>query len=173
MPYFKTALFWCFALCATSSAAVLADENPLEPLNRRVGTWVIKTYQKKAEWTPEERTATGEETINWVLDKKFIQGDVIYADGGKGHWLMNYDAEAEVYRSWFFGNQNEFPRGDTVGRWNPKAERMDWKLDLGNGFRGEMTFQFTGKDKFEWALTIRDANGKLMMDTGGTQTRKK
>ncbi|MFP6668100.1 MAG: hypothetical protein VB876_12350, partial [Pirellulales bacterium] len=60
-------------------------------MNRRVGTWVIKTYQKKAEWTSEERTTTGEETINWVLDKKFIQGDVIYADGGKEHWLMNYD----------------------------------------------------------------------------------
>jgi len=36
-----------------------------------------------------------------------------------------------------------------------------------------MFFLFTGKDKMEWALTIRDGSGEVMMDTGGTQTRKK
>jgi hypothetical protein len=172
MHYFKTALF-CFALCAMSPAAVVADDNPLEPMNRLVGTWINKTYQNKAEWTPEAQTATGKETIKWVLDKKFIQGDMSSPDGAKGHWLMNYDEQAKVYRHWFFGNELQFPRGNAVGRWNAKAERMDWKIDFGNGNRGEMILKFHNKDKWEWTLTIRDATGKLMIDNGGTQTRKK
>jgi hypothetical protein len=151
----------------------VADDNPLEPMNRRVGTWINKTYENKAEWTPEAQTATGKETIKWVLDKKFIQGDMITQDGAKGHWLMNYDEQAKVYRTWFFGNELQFPRGDAVGRWNAKTERMDWEIDFGNGNRGEMTLKFHNKDKWEWTLTIRDATGKLMIDNGGTQTRKK
>jgi len=175
MHYFKTALLCFFALSATTVTTVRADDNPLEPMNRRVGTWVHKVYQKKAAWTPEERTSTGEETIKWVLDKKFIQGDSINTDwDAEGHFLSIYDAEAKVYRSWFFGNkQGQFPRGDAVGHWDPKTERMDWKIDFGGDLRGKMFFQFTGKDKMEWALTIRDGSGTLMMDTGGTQTRKK
>ena len=160
------------AVLATVTS-VRADDNPLEPLNRRIGTWTYTLYQKKAAWTPKGRTTTGEETIKWVLDKKFIQIDGTNADGTKGCGLITYDAEAKVYRSWFFGNQNEFPRGDSVGRWDPKTERMAWNLDFGGDLRGEMFFQFTGKDKMEWALTIRDGGGKVMMETGGTQTRKK
>ena len=61
----------------------LAKDDPLEPLNRRVGAWVTKEYLKKAVWTPEAQTNTGVETIKWVLDKKLIQGDVIFPDGKK------------------------------------------------------------------------------------------
>jgi len=77
---------------ALSALAILtsaqADDDPLEPLNRRIGTWANTTYQKQAAWTPEERTTTGEETIKWILDKKFIQIDVINADGTKGRSLI-------------------------------------------------------------------------------------
>ena len=172
MRYCRTALFLCLTLYVTSGDALFANDDPLEPLNRRVGTWSNKIYVKKAEWTPEERTFTGEETIKWVLDQKFIQGDAIRADGAKGHFLVHYDAEAKVYRSWYFGNRNQFPRGDTVGRWDPKAERMDWNLDFGNGVHGKMIFEYLDKDTFKWSLVAHDANGKLMLDTGGTQTRK-
>jgi hypothetical protein len=62
-------------------------------------------------------------TIKWVLDGKFIQFDSVNAEwDAKGHTLMAYDAEAKVYRSWFFGNkQGQFPRGDAIGRWDPAA----------------------------------------------------
>ena len=160
------------ATVATTSATVVADDDPLEPLNRRIGTWVHKNYHKKAPWTPEAKTISGEETVKWVLNKKYIQGDVIHDDGTKAHWLVTYDSEAKVYRSWFFHTQH-FPRGETVGRWDAKAERMDWKMDLGNGLRAEMSFKRSGKDKIVWTMTIRDASGKLMFDGGGTQTRKK
>ena len=128
---------------ALSALAILtsaqADDDPLEPLNRRIGTWANTTYQKQAAWTPEERTTTGEETIKWILDKKFIQIDVTNADDTKGRSLITYDSEAKVYRSWFFGNQNEFPRGDSIGRWDPKTDRRDWTLDLGDDLRGLRT----------------------------------
>jgi hypothetical protein len=155
-----------------SPAAELAKDDPLEPLNRRVGTWVNKDYHKKAEWTPEAGTTTGEETIRWVLDKNFIQGDTSYPDGKKGRGLANYDPHAKVYRSWYFNNRSAFPRGESIGRWNAEKERMDWASDFGNGVTGKMVFQYTGKDKMEWSLEAHDANGKLMLDIGGTQTRK-
>ena len=154
-------------------AADIAANDPLEPLNRRVGTWISRKYVRKAEWTPESGTTTGEETIKWALDNKFIQGNVTYGDGTKGHWLANYDPEANVYRSWFFNNQNAFPRGETIGRWNARTGHMDWKTDLGNGFHGEFVFKYFGNDKMDWAFTVMDSDGRLMLDTGGTLTRKK
>ena len=82
-----------------------------------IAEWINKIYENKAEWTPKKQTSTGKETIKWVLDKKFIQGDLISQDGAKkGHWLMNYDEEAKVYRNWFFGNELQFPRGGSVER---------------------------------------------------------
>lgn len=70
-------------------SADLPEDDPLEPLNRRVGTWFNKIVHKKAEWTPEERTTTGDETIKWVMDGAFIQGDTTDTDGSKTHWLGN------------------------------------------------------------------------------------
>lgn len=131
-----------------------------------------KDYHKKAEWAPDAGTTTGEETIRWVLDKNFIQGDTSYPDGKKGRFLTNYDPEAKVYRTWYFDNRNVFPRGEAIGRWNAEKERMDWVVNYGNGVTGKMVFQFSGKDKMEWSLKAHDTHGKLMFDIGGTQTRK-
>lgn len=137
MNYSKYVLLLCIALHVTSPVAVVVANDPLDPLNRRVGVWETKTTFKKAEWTPEERTTTGEETIKWILDNNFIQGDVVDTDGTNSHWLMNHDADGKVYRNWYFDNKNAFPRGDSTGRWDAKAERMDWEVDMGNGFRGQ------------------------------------
>ena len=146
--------------------------NPLEPLNRRVGTWLNKVVEKKAAWNPAERTGMGEETIKWVLDKSFIEGDVVMTDGLKGHWLIHYDEESKAYGSWFFGNKS-FPRGETVGRWNPKLERMDWRFKVGPDLHGKMHFQFLGPDKMEGEIAIHDGRGQLMLETFGVQTRKR
>ena len=154
------------------AAADMAKDDPLEPLNRRVGTWVNTNYHKKAEWTPEAGTTTGEETISWVLDKNFIQGETSYPNGTKGRFLMNYDRDVKVYRTWYFDNRNAFPRGESIGRWDAEKERMDWEMGFGNGVTGKMVFQYTGKDKMEWSLEAHDANGKIMLDVGGIQTRK-
>ncbi len=172
MHFFKSCML-CFIVLSAMSVAVRAQDGSLEPLSRRVGRWVNERYEKKAEWTPKERTTTGEQNFKLVLDKNFIQGDLINKDGSKGHSLMTYDTDAKVYRWWFFGNKREFIKGGAVGRWDPKTERMDWKWEYGDGLRGKMTWQFTGKDKMEWELTILDGSGKLMLHNGGTQTRKK
>ena len=173
MSYSNCALLLCITLHVTSGTVVFAADDPIEPLNRRVGVWTTKTTFKKVEWTPEERTVTGVETIKWILDNKLLQGDVVAADGTKSHWLMNYDAEAEVYRYWYFDNKNSFPRGNSVGHWNARSGRIDWNVDVGNGFRGKSSWQYSSKDKLDWSMTVSDPNGKLMMDMRGTLTRNK
>lgn len=171
-----TSCFVCITLMVLGAGVAGGDDSdrndPLEPLNRRVGTWVNKVVEKKAVWNPAERTSMGEETIKWVLDKSFIQGDVVMSDGLKGHWLIHYDEESKAYRSWFFGNKS-FPGGETVGRWNPKLERMDWRFEVAPDLHGKMHFQFSGPDKMEWEITIHDGRGQLMMETLGVQTRKR
>ena len=78
MFFTKTSRFCCLALIAIGPATVVGDDtvgnDPLEPLNRRVGSWVNKVVEKKAAWNPVERTSMGEETIKWVLDQKFYPG---------------------------------------------------------------------------------------------------
>ena len=157
-----------FSESAEAQAVDTIDFNA--PLRRRIGTWSNKVVEKRSAWNPEEKTVRGEEEIQWILDNKFIQGDVTMEDGSIGHWLTNYDPQGKVYRSWFFGN-NTFPKGDSIGRWNSELETMEWEFEVDENLYGQMKFQFMGNDKMEWVITIHDDDGQLMMKTVGVQTR--
>ena len=168
------ALVACIAIHTMSGVHAVAEDDPLEPLSRRVGTWVIKNTIKKAEWTPKEITTTGEETIEWTLDKKFIQGKAkIKTDDTKSLWMSNYDAEAKVYRNWYFDNKGAFPRGKSIGRWDAKKKTMNWEIEIAPGLEAKAQWKYVSEDKFEWSMTIHNDEGKLMFVVEGTQTRKK
>ncbi len=38
-------------------------------------------------------------------------------------FMETYDAEAGVFRSWFFDSNGSFPRNEMIGRWDGKTTR--------------------------------------------------
>jgi hypothetical protein len=157
---------------AAANSALAAEPAEVKNLDRRVGTWKTVTTLKKAAWTPKEVTITGEETIKWILDRKFLQGDAVDQNGVKNHWLMNYDAESKLYRFWHFDSTGNFPRGDAIGM-RKGPDDLSWTMDWGNGIRSTSSWKMTGKDKLDWELIARDKAGTIVMHMVATCTRKK
>ena len=109
-------------------------EEPNEVLQRRVGTWINEVTQKKAEWTPEEKTYKGEETTRWILDKTVQVHEGWQKPGDlKTTGLILYDKQAKLFRAWQFNNKGVFPRSETTGQWDAKTETLSSRSDLGNG----------------------------------------
>ena len=79
----------------------------------------------------------------------------------------------KAYRFWYFDNKGAFPRGQSLGRWNPKTRTLTFKTDFGNGVSGTFLWKFPTADRFEWSLQARDRNGTLVLDMSGVATRKK
>ena len=148
-------------------------EDPDGILQRRVGTWKTETTYRKAEWTPEETTDKGEETIRWILDKRVLVSEGrSKSNDQKSTGLMVYDPQTKQYRSWFFDNTGNFPRSETIGTWDPQTETMHLRSDLGNGNKLNLKLVYTNKDRFDWTMVIRNQDDQLMMDVVGYTTRK-
>jgi Protein of unknown function (DUF1579) len=149
-------------------------EDPAEILQRRVGTWITETTFRKAEWTREDMTTKGEETIDWSLDKNVLVTEGWSKPGdSKSTGLMVYDRQTKQYRSWWFDNKGVIPRGDTTGQWDAQSESLVFRSDLGDGNIQAMKLTFTNKDRIDWMMTIRNQDGRSMMDVVGHTTRKK
>ena len=173
MKTFRT-LLSLIALLVISNPVNAADPDPLEPFKLRVGTWTVKTVSRKAEWTPKTVTTTVTEKIQFVLDKKFIQGNTtVKEDDHKALWLANYEPATKTYHFWHFDNKASYPRGKTIGRWDTRTRIMTWTSNLGNGFISTAIWTFPSADSFKWAYKIRNREGTLLLDLSAVATRKK
>lgn len=160
-------------LVITFAGAVRGDEPAARKLlDRRTGTWTTTATMKKAEWTPEETTVTGVETIEWILDGKVQKGASKNERGVENIWLTHYDPEADVYRLWYFDSAGSFPRGESLGR-RKGDDTIEWTMDMGDGVRAKANWTFHGDDRLEWSLIARNAEGTVMLDMSGSTARKK
>ena len=167
------ALLTLLSFLGISHGDLLAKDDPLEPLNLCVGTWDAEVTLKKAAWTPLEIKSKGENTVQWILSDKFIESKYNFAPfDSESLELVNYDSEAGVYRSWNF-SPTSFPSGETTGNWDTETRTLNWTADYGSGFRGKGNWKFIGDDKKDWAFTVTDPTGKVLLDMQGTNTRKK
>src|SRR5688572_3039355 len=78
------------------AAAAAADKPPeLKLLDRWVGTWDAQWTAKPTPWMPDGGKFTAEETIDPVLDGRFIHARIASKpDGTHSTWLMTYDSRA-------------------------------------------------------------------------------
>jgi hypothetical protein len=87
------------ALTGLSNNAIAED--PVEILQRRVGTWITETTYRKAEWTPDSVTTKGEETVRWILDNSVLSTEGWSNPGdNKSTGLIIYDQQTMQYRYW-------------------------------------------------------------------------
>jgi len=150
-----------------------AKDDPLEPLNLRVGTWNAEFTLKKAGWTPLEIKSNGQSKVQWILGDRFIENKSNFASiDSESLELVTYDSKDGIYRSWSF-SKTTFPRGKTTGNWDAKSKTLNWKADYGYGIRGKGHWKFTGDNTMDWAFKVTGRIGELLLDMEGTETRTK
>jgi hypothetical protein len=137
-----------------------------------VGTWKTEVVNKRAEWNPNEVTATGTITCKWILGGKFVEESGSSLGPGVEHRLvLGYDPQRKAYRDWFFNSQGDTIEGE--GTWDAKTSTMTWKSEAGPGLTGTATHHFFNADSYEWTYVVKDGAGKVYFDVRGKHTRVK
>ena len=137
----------------------------LQVLDRFIGDWE----------TVVTNTATGEkihsiQSRKWSREGKFVlseEQDV--ATKREAHFLMTYDAKSRQYRACFMNDEFITP---LLGTWDEKTQTMKWKsTDI--AFKHEGVNRFIDNDHWEWAMTIANPEGKVVLELSAKQARRK
>jgi hypothetical protein len=146
----------------------------MQILARRIGAWNTKTTIKPGKWLPDGAASEGVETVEWMLNDLFIQGKTKNADGAESLWLMTYDEQDGIFRSWYFDSYGNHPRVQSTGKWDEKKQQLTFESPPDStGVRSISTVRFTDEDRVDSSWALRDRDGSIVMEGEGTNSRRK
>ncbi len=146
-----------------------------EVLQRRIGTWDNATTIKPGVWVPDGNKTTAVETIRWVFDKKFIEGNNHGTGAGNSlttTHFMRYDADTKTFHLWYFDSDGNFPQGETSGKWDAAKQTLNMSAVLPDGVVAKTFMTFIDNDHVHWGGTWTDKEGKILLELDATQTRR-
>jgi hypothetical protein len=143
-------------------------------LDRRIGTWENVTTIKPGPWVPDGARNESVETIRWILDRAFIEGNSREpATGVTNTHLIAFDPASRSFRFWYFDSHGTFPVAASTGRWDAAAETLRFGSELPDGVSMNSTLRFVDADHAEWGARWTGADGTVLMDIEGRQTRRR
>lgn len=171
----RTLFIAIHCLVFSAAAARSAEPDPSKPtelkvLDRLVGKWDSESVSRVAEWTPKEVRATGVLTREWVLEGRYVQETNQQTDAD-AMVMFTYDTSKRAHRSWLFNSQGI--NIETSGQWDEKTQTLTSTSELANGLSNTATIQFLDADTHKWTAIVKDGQGKVFFDAGGTCTRRK
>ncbi len=144
----------------------------MKVLEKRIGTWTAESVIKPGPWNPTERKISGTETVEWVLGGRFQQTSTNNRPANPdGMSLLTYDPQLKAYRGWHADDQGNV--SEMTGQWDEAAQTLNLTSEGKNGFRAVALIKFVGPDSIEWQMTIKDPDGKAMLEITGRLARKK
>ncbi len=154
------------------SAKAQTPKSPeLKVLDRFVGSWRLEVVSWQGQRDDEEKS-TGAVVTKWSLQGRYNELRATDSDGKETFLqLWTYDSDAGVYNVWIFDSNSPKPALLTM-RWNESKKTFTGKLDLGNGITMQTTIRFTGKDRYEFTGTTKDASGNVVLESKGKGFRK-
>lgn len=145
-----------------------ADVPQLKALNHFAGSWVEEVDMGGG------RTAHAEGTAKWILGGTHLQSMFqIKLPGGELHHMAitTWDADAKSYVSWMFSNEG--PPVFFTGVWD--EDRRTFTQTSTPNAQGMTTYsvsKVTNKDRIDWTVVTRDAEGEPQMRLKGVDRRK-
>ena len=138
-------------------------------LNRWDGTWKHHTVVNPAAWSLVAGEIPGATTGAWILGGQYQQ-----ISGHTGttetREIQRFELRSGQYQKWAFdstGGQSFW-----VGAWDETSETMTWKyMDFGLGIEGKIVNRFTGADKYETTLVLKDGQGNVLLNISSEHTR--
>lgn len=138
-------------------------------LNRWQGTWKNHTIVKPAAWTLVGSELPGASTGEWILGNQYQQISD-HTGNTQTREIQRFDAESGQYHKWAFDSEGN--SSFWVGAWDENSATMTWKyVDFGLGIEGEIVNRFTGDDKYETTLVLKDSRGNVLLDIRSRHSR--
>ncbi len=155
-------------ILAAGSAAAEGSADA-KVLTRWDGTWKHHTVVKPAAWSPVSGEIPGATTGEWILGGQYHQ-----ISGRTGttetREIQRFELRSGQYQKWAFdstGGQSFW-----VGTWDETSETMTWKyMDFGLGMEGKIVNRFTGADRYETTLVLKDSQGNVLLNIRSKHTR--
>lgn len=94
-------------------------------LDRLVGTWRTEYNLPKAEWTPEEKSATADLVYSRVLGGKFVQEQGVHSNNTTGMAMYTYDSTRKHYKMWWFSSEGH--SSEAMGIWDAEKNTLTWR----------------------------------------------
>lgn len=161
------------AVPAGAADGPAADVPELKELSRFAGTWDSTMTVKDA--AGKATTVTGTTTAEWVHGGRFLRQTWANKGGGglpamDGSAMYTYDASAKVYRAWMFNSAG--PAAEAEGTWDAKANTFTW-ASKGGPVSTTLTAAFKADGSEAWKMVVKDKDGKVLEEAGGTNTPRK
>lgn len=173
----KSSMFLVAIHCLLLVAAAAQSAEPettkpteLKVLDRLVGKWDSESVSRVAEWTPQEGRTKGTLSREWVLGGRYVQETSKQSDAD-AMVMFTYDPAKKAYRWWLFNSHGH--NFDMAGQWDEKTQTLTCTSDVGNGLTNTSTIHFLDADTHKWTAIVKDGQGKIFFDAGGTCTRRK
>jgi hypothetical protein len=161
-------MFGIPSFCLSAEPPIKSPEQAV--LDRWVGSWRTIYTVAKTEWTPEEKRGTAELTTKRTIGGRFVQEFAEHSDKKSASVISTYDGKKKIYRSWWFSSEGH--TSESTGVWDADTNTMTFTArDRGN--TTTVTSRFLDADNIEWAVLVKDSEGKTLFRMEGKSTRIK
>ena len=158
-----------------SCFASLFAETPASPelkvLDRLAGWWRFEATTHEAEWTPEEKHATGTNLCTWSLGGRFLEEKGTDTEKNSHLRLYTYDTLQKDYHTWWFSSTGHV--NDSAGQWDAEAKIFKWVSTLPSGQTVTSKHHFVKDNTVAWSVVVTDAAGKIYFHMEGKMFRLK
>lgn len=162
--------FFVLAAGIDLSAQPPLDSPEQTVLDKWVGTWRTVYKLPKAAWTPEEKTGTSEHTTSRMVGGRFVQEVSEHSDKTSASTISTFDERMKKYRGWWFSSAGHM--SESSGKWDDPTKTMTW-TSRQDGNTTTTEHRFVDEDNAEWAVLVKDGNGKILFRMEGKSVRVK
>ncbi len=166
----SVALVFAMSLIVSTARAQETAENMV--LNRWLGSWISDVVINPSIWFPKRVQWNGTSKVQWIVEHHMhMQLITTHIDKKENIALQRYNSRIIGYEMWTFSKKNS---AYYVGSWNDKSNTMAWKfVDFGAGITGKIVDHFTGEDKWQRTLLLKNKEGNVLLDIQFERTRSK
>jgi Protein of unknown function (DUF1579) len=165
---------------SVSPCLAQADEGPaknipeLAPLNRYAGSW--DTNMTTNEGAIRELKRVGGVNGVWIHGGRFLaqtwstegQAGQVKVSGSS---IYTYDPAKKTYKVWQFASNGHTADGE--GTWDAKTKTLTWSVrETDPGITSVIKAHFLDDNTEDWTITTKDADGKVLSESSGKNTRK-
>jgi hypothetical protein len=146
----------------------------LKVLAPLVGQWTSQTQGKPSAQRPQGVSAKGEVSTEWIHNGHFLKSEVrVTSDLGRHEFteITSFDRRSGKLRRYLFSSEGF--AAQSLGEWDENSKTLTWEgIDLPQGWAATSTTK-VGKDRYEFTLLVKNAQGETLRDATGSAERKK
>lgn len=167
----RLAAVWCCVLLLPDLAGgeTLSAPSARAVLERFVGRWETAATITHVGPPARKIVTRGQAHCEATLRGEYYEFRTETIPAGESDLqVMTFDEELGVFQQWVFSSDGY--RHEATGTWNAATSTLEWK---GTSPAGSFVIQdhWTNRDRLDWTLERKDAQGRTVQTIAGTVSR--